>query len=449
MVLIQYISSYGVTLRMQLFNFSIGANSLSPTWYDRGRTNFYNATAILGPPVLDTIWNGSNRIATVELYTGVQNGNYRLQVLARIDSTAYNYRFETTGSGSYDIWSGLGLGFNELVESAPPLSEFPDSIYYVEPDINQTIVSSWNCSEKVISVANMRNRASYIDYNLNPYTSGDNTTPGKLSPTSSKGPNRNGFIKPDITAAGDISLGPCTSWYINYPANYGVIDSSGWHSRNGGTSMSAPVIAGIAALYLERCSEATYQNFIDDIKSSAYSDGFTGTVPNNSYGYGKAHALNALLLEDIPLAPTITEDWLASTLTSSEASGNQWFLNDLLLIGEVNQDLNTSAPFGTYQVLYTNTDGCSTFSLPIILSAGLDEHNINSINTYPNPSQSEIRIDFDKKILNVTVLSMDGKTTELKPIEMNLYSIENLPKGSYILEIETEDGIYSSKIVRI
>jgi hypothetical protein len=62
--------------------------------------------------------------------------------------------------------------------------------------------------------------------------------------------------------------------------------------------MASPVIAGIAALYLEKCSKGTYQTFKDDLLQTSTSDVFTGTTPNYAYGYGKADALALLLLSN-------------------------------------------------------------------------------------------------------------------------------------------------------
>jgi hypothetical protein len=79
------------------------------------------------------------------------------------------------------------------------------------------------------------------------------------------------------------------------PAYNGLIELGGMHAANGGTSMASPVIAGIAALYLEKCNSSTYADFKKDLTRNATSDAFTGTTPNYAYGYGKANALNTLL----------------------------------------------------------------------------------------------------------------------------------------------------------
>ena len=112
---------------------------------------------------------------------------------------------------------------------------------------------------------------------------------------SSKGPNRHDIVKPDISAAGEVSLAAAPLWVQAIPQAYTVLDSGLLHMRNSGTSMSSPLVAGVAALYLEKCSKATHLDFKTDMINTAFADGFTGTLPNYGYGHGKIHALDLLL----------------------------------------------------------------------------------------------------------------------------------------------------------
>ena len=69
----------------------------------------------------------------------------------------------------------------------------------------------------------------------------------------------------------------------------------GKHYRNGGTSMSSPVVAGVAALYLEKCSQTNYAHFKSDLIHSAYGDNWTGTLPNFDFGHGKLDGFQTLI----------------------------------------------------------------------------------------------------------------------------------------------------------
>ncbi|MCH2230414.1 MAG: S8 family peptidase [Crocinitomicaceae bacterium] len=430
------------------FDFALGADTEAPSYNFRGRTSFHGASSSIGTAIFDTIWNGSNRIATVEIYTNIFGGNYNMQVLAYIDSTDYRYRFETTGTGSYDLWSGAGLGYNNMFDSAPTLAEFPDSALYVAPDLNQTIVSSWNCSEKVVSVGNFRNRIGHVDLDGNNYYN-PATPVGELSPASSKGPNRNNLIKPNVAASGDVSLAAAPEWFLTNPGNSTAVDSGGWHARNGGTSMASPIVAGIAALYLERCNRATYSNFLNDLQGQAYTDAFTGATPNNGYGYGKPHALNTLLDQNLAIAPIITPDYGTGILTSSSSSFYQWYLNGDSIPAANSQNYEPSSPYGSYTVEIINNDGCSALSSPFIITLGLEDSELQLINTFPNPSNELIQFETDVQITNVLATSINGKIFELKLVQENTYSLEDLSSGNYILTIESTKGTFHSKIIRL
>jgi Subtilisin-like serine proteases len=88
---------------------------------------------------------------------------------------------------------------------------------------------------------------------------------GKIAFFSSRGPTRDGRLKPEVVAPGYFVLGP-----------------------EAGTSMASPVVAGLVALILEANPNLDVSGVRSILSSQALSDGFTGSLPNNIYGYGKA-----------------------------------------------------------------------------------------------------------------------------------------------------------------
>lgn len=340
------------------FKYAFAADAPAPSYGLRGKTPFRLAQSSINTPVFDTIKNASGkRIATMGIYTELVNGNYHMEVLFdNVDSTNYVFRFMTTGSGSYDMWSGSFLGLNDFVTTLPSASVLPAIVHYNMPDSLQTLVSSWSCSNKVITVGNVRNRLGHITKNnVQYYPVGDLTTPGKLSVASSKGPTRLNAIKPDVSAGGDVSLSAAPLWLLNNSSFNSVIDIDGWHARNGGTSMASPVVAGIAALYLQKCGKATYQTFKNDLTATAYTDNFTGVVPNNSYGYGKPHALNLMLLNEFT-ATVVGEDSVCTfsplALQSTSPLTNATWSNGATGL------TNPISAAGSYSALALNAKGC-------------------------------------------------------------------------------------------
>lgn len=277
-------------------SYAFGADKPAPGYGLRAMTSFHPGSQ-LGTPIFEVLKTpAGDTLSNIQIYAEIQNGLYHMEVLmADIDSTNYLYRFVTTGTGKYDMWSGVWLGANNFETNIPTISVMPSIVNYIMPDTLQSIVSSWNCSEKVISVANMRNRQSFINKNGVPYTTSNPTLVGRLSMNSSKGPSRHGVVKPDITASGDVSLSAAPLWLLNNNGYNSMVDQGGKHVVNGGTSMASPVVAGIAALYLEKCNSLTYADFKRDLINNAVKDIHTGTTPNFAFGYGKADALNTLL----------------------------------------------------------------------------------------------------------------------------------------------------------
>lgn len=427
------------------YQIAIGVDSETPNWSFRGRTNFHPAMSALGGVIEDTIWNGTNRIGTVQIYQELEGANLNITVLAFIDSTSYRMRVETIGTGKWDGWTGTSNGLNDFYEDVPDVSTFPPIAHYIYPDSNQSIVSSWNCSEKVISTANMLNRKGHIDRNLNSYVHAQNV--GELSLNSSKGPTRHGLIKPDITAAGDVSLCSMPMFYRTNPAYNTALDSTGWHARNGGTSMASPVVAGIAALYLERCPRSNYANFMNDIKTTAYTDSHTGLTPNNAFGAGKIHAFDALQELSIPPTPVISV-YGNGTIESTPADQYQWYLDGTELIDDTNQVLFVTPPYGEYEVEIINQDGCVALSSPVQVSAGMNDTEILKNSIYPNPTSDHLSIEGYDDIQSVKAITINGQETELKKVSTSNYSLSNLKPGVYVVIVQTKTQNYRFKVVK-
>jgi subtilisin family serine protease len=358
-----YIDLWANYTDMADVQFAFGADKPGPLL--RGRTDFKETGELWSVDRLDTIWAGTNRLGRVVYNERNINGLYNLRALILTDSVAYRYRFITTGTGSYDAWSHVNLGLSNFETNIPDVSFFPEFAHYHMPDTLQTIVNSWACSPQVITVANMQNRQNYIDVNGNLQPPDGGLVPsGKLSINSSKGPNRLGVLKPDITAAGDGSLSARVMTETFSPAQLG---EGGLHLVNGGTSMSAPVVAGIAALFLEKCPESTWEEFKNALYSGAYTDEFSGdNLPDFAFGMGKADALSTLLYTNF--SASVYGDTL---LCSEEGT---LFINPIpswveWQNGAQNYPLTVSES-ASYFATIRNMQGCKTQTDTLIVTAG-------------------------------------------------------------------------------
>lgn len=292
-----YFELWADTADFNHVQYSIGADKFTGGFAYRGRIPFRNIQGTLGQIVMDTLWSvDGHKLGRVFTQADVRGGQYHMEVyIPEPDSTGQlYYRFMTTGTGRYDVWSSDSFGTSKIIANVPDSVDFPFITHYVQPDDQQSIVDSWACSPQVITVGNYANQQQYVDVNGIARNLGG--TPGEIRPSSSHGPTRTGLLKPDVSAPGDVTFGAGPLDLLplmlqNAPEK--MIDSL--HMRNGGTSIASPVVAGTAALLLEKCPRASNVMVRDAINASAYADGFTGTLPNVQYGHGKVHAFNALL----------------------------------------------------------------------------------------------------------------------------------------------------------
>lgn len=277
--------------------FAIGADRVSPSLRFRGRTPFHSIGDVIGGDVIDTLYSFSgNRIGVVEYYAQQRGGQYLLQVLMASDSTQYPIRFETTGRGKFDVWGASNFSRSDMHATGPTPGSVPNAEHYVRPDRNKHMVDSWACLSNVITVANYCNEVAYTDYAGNPQTVPG--TEGDISLNSSAGPTRDERMKPDIAATGDVTFtpGPLNDIQAIIQIQNGwKIDPGGMHMRNGGTSIASPVVAGAAALYLQRCPNATAMEVVRAVQANARQDAFTGAVPNNRWGSGKLDVFNTVV----------------------------------------------------------------------------------------------------------------------------------------------------------
>jgi subtilisin family serine protease len=175
---------------------------------------------------------------------------------------------------------------------------------YFENGDNQITVSSPGSSKSVITVGAYVTKSDWIDVDENTWTYG--YTVGETAPFSSRGPMRDGRFKPDISAPGSViasALAAEIAWDDPDDPDYDdrvyvLADQEHWVMQ--GTSMSSPHIAGLVALLLG--SDQSYTYTAAALKSvlgyTANRSGPVGSTPNNTWGYGKAAATDALSLAD-------------------------------------------------------------------------------------------------------------------------------------------------------
>ncbi len=280
---------YADTAQLKNVHMSIGVNR--PNFDDLGRIPFHNYNYGLSGIKIDTLKYNNKRIGIIRTSGSINtSGVYERYYRITPDSLNYNWRMESTGNGLHDVWN-----FDLVSTGLPTITQYSNMAYYVMPDTLSTIVTSFQCSDDVITVGNYINLSTYFDVNNNLQNTGE--TPGKIKENSSCGPTRDNRTKPEVCATGAnvfaaMALGMQSNLVTNFPQ---VVAQGSFHVQGGGTSAASPVVAGLAALYLQAYPAATNKNVRDAIKNCTYTDGFTGSVPNHAYGYGKLDGKAAML----------------------------------------------------------------------------------------------------------------------------------------------------------
>jgi len=190
---------------------------------------------------------------------------------------------------------------------------------------------------------------------------------------------------------------------------------------------------------------ATYQNFIDDLHTTSYTDQYTGTVPNIEYGYGKVDAMGMLTAQTLQSTPTVS--YGSSNLVSSVSDRYQWFIDGTAVNGETNQTISYQSD-GSYQVMAINSDGCFALSAPYQVSLSLGEIGIEQFKVYPNPTRESLQIVSNEEIVNVQCFDLHGRSIPLDRNQDKL-NVTNMHSGTYILEITTTAGKASARFVKM
>jgi subtilisin family serine protease len=313
--------TYADTNAIKQVQITVGAN----------RSNFSNLGTIGFKPwnygltsvKVDTLKFSNKLIGVVYTSASINtSGVYELYISIDADSASYKWRIESKGTGKHDAWN-----FDFVSSGLPTVAQYPKITKYVMPDTLQTIVSSFQCSDQVIVVANYENLNTYVD--VNNVTQSTGAVVGKISASSSIGPTRDGRVKPDVAATGNgvfssypLSLLPLV--IANQPA---AVAFGGKHYYGGGTSASSPVVAGLAALYLQKNPTATNIQVKNAIINCTYTDAFTGVVPNTQFGYGKLDGKAAILCN--VLMTSVNEQSLNTAVRVFPNPANQFFTIEL------------------------------------------------------------------------------------------------------------------------
>ncbi len=312
------------------------------------------------------------------------------------------------------------------------------------------------------------------------------TTGGPLNdiaPFSSRGPRIDGLLKPNITAPGtaiisirdrDVLFSTSRFWVDND----GVVGGSANYYVMQGTSMATPLTAGAVALLLQKFPGASPLQIYNAIQDSAFTDSFTGIVPNNTWGYGKLDINAASGESELPveltsfsalaIGSTVKLNWNTATEINNygfeversetqEAKSKTWEK-----IGFVNGNGNSNSPkdysyvdnklVGSGKYLYRlkqiDNDGQFEYSEVIEIDLGVPSKFELSQN-YPNPFNPSTKIRYSIPNVGSGLAQTVLKVYDVLGNEVATLVNEYKPAGSYEVTFDASSlssGIYLYKI---
>jgi hypothetical protein len=154
-----------------------------------------------------------------------------------------------------------------------------------------------------------------------------------------------------------------------------------------------------------------------------------------------ASASSQVVVNDLP-QPTINHN--GAILSTQSFTSYQWQLNGTDIPGATSQNY-TATQNGNYTVRVNDTNNCGATSPAVnIINVGIEEEvNSLSIQIYPNPASSILRIESKSEDMKmIIVATIEGKIVRTITNETATYylNINDLSKGLYLLHIETKSG---------
>ena len=384
------------------------------------------------------------------------SGTYYLRVINPSASTQSFHLYETWGNGC--------VKFNS-------------------PDKNYTVAQPAS-ADSGFAVGAFTSRSSWTVYNGSSYSYGQ--TQDDICSFSSCGPRIDNLQKPNIAAPGSvitsirdrvIALTPNETFVDNDGDNTGAAD----YVVGQGTSMAAPICAGAAALILNRYPGVSVSKIYAAIQGAAESDGYTGTVPNSIYGYGKLNVNRAIDESALPVELTtfsaLQHKSYIKLLWKTATEKNNYGFNievkskdsEWRLLGFIRGNGNSYAPknysyedyniYNNSEIFYRlkqiDNDGSYIYSEVISVSQLPKSFSISE--SYPNPANNETELLisviqdalFSLKIFNVLGKEVYRINDILFSTGTNHFKINlnSLASGVYYYKIESKNISAIKKLI--
>ena len=312
------------------------------TTYEGGTGDYNWQWQPYGPPPYDgdvafdftygpSVWNGDTFgfVAVTYAYNAwyyyYNNGMYTPYYYYQPAPGEWTMKVEAvSGGGPFDIYAHDYLMYYTLPFAISYVTYSPITYNY---DYSKYIID-FGVSDKLITVGAWNTKWYWHAYDGSYYTYVTQPWIGTVAEFSSPGPTRDGRVKPDISAPGEIIISSASS---NASWDPSSLAEDGVHGQMSGTSMAAPHVTGAVALIIQKYMKKGMVPNLNQIKrkitgwarSDLHVRGYGGP-PNNAFGYGK---LDVVYLKDRPVAVAEHETELTKVKTSVIFVGHKALLD--------------------------------------------------------------------------------------------------------------------------
>lgn len=211
---------------------------------------------------------------------------------------------------------------------------------FTNGNTDYTVGEVGGISEGIISVGAYTSKNQYESISQGTQKASYYADNGEIASFSSKGPTVDGRTKPDIAAPGSVIVSSVNSYDTD---NYGKDNKKtvASYTNNGathyfgtmqGTSQASPFVAGVVATWMQADPTLNTYEVRDILRTTAVQDSYTGTCPNNTWGYGKIDAYAGLVEVIRRRAQREAENNRNFVIVAKREKGNYFYMTSNLFI---------------------------------------------------------------------------------------------------------------------
>lgn len=236
---------------------------------------------------------------------------------------------------------------------------------------------------------------------------------------------------PSITA--NVSTNICSGNSVTLTASGSMYNSAKWVWYSG--SCGGTLLGDGAQITVTPTVTTTY-----------YARGEGGCVAN-----GACSSAVTITVNPAPIASTTVSGNTITGANTGEAHIAFSWVNCATntIIAGANSLSYTPTVSGDYKIRFTAANGCIDESACVFINPlSISDFEKLGIRLYPNPVKHSFVIDGDIQIEKLTIYNLLGQEVKTFTTSLTEYSIEELAKGTYVLQLISDKGSAKTKIVK-